>query len=208
MTDKDIVGFLRRSGLATRDETPNIQPLAGGVSSDIWKVTTAAGAVCVKRALPTLKTDKEWHAPVERNANEADWIRTAGMITPGAVPEILAEDQDASMFAMSFMEPAENPVWKEQLRDGVISTKTAADVGDALGHIHAATADNASVAERFATDDVFHELPPKCIEFWSTAMSARKTYWSALKDLYFSTPNVRGTETRPSISHFVSTIYY
>ena len=158
MTNRDIVAFLRRSGLASRDEIPNIAPLTGGVSSDIWKVTTRRGPVCVKRALAKLRTEKEWHAPVERNANEADWIRTASMILPDSVPKILAEDRESGMFAMSFLDPTESPVWKDQLRDGIVSTKTAAAVGDALGRIHAATADTAPLAERFATDDIFHAI--------------------------------------------------
>ncbi|PPR11683.1 MAG: hypothetical protein CFH41_00557 [Alphaproteobacteria bacterium MarineAlpha11_Bin1] len=158
MTNSDIVSFLHRSGLSSGGETLDIEPLTGGVSSDIWKVTTRGGPVCVKRALSKLKTDKEWHAPVERNANEVDWIQTASMILPNSVPKILAEDGGAGMFAMSFMEPAEYPVWKEQLRDGIISTKTAYAVGDTLGLIHAATADTASVARRFATDDIFHAI--------------------------------------------------
>ena len=91
MTDTDIIAFLTRSGLTDPGRTPSMNPLTGGVSSDIWRVETASNAICVKRALPTLKTEKEWHAPVERNANEADWFRKA---VPDAVPELLAEDRE------------------------------------------------------------------------------------------------------------------
>jgi hypothetical protein len=47
-----VLAFLRRAGLARPDETPPAAVLTGGVSSDIWKVELAGGAVCVKRALP------------------------------------------------------------------------------------------------------------------------------------------------------------
>ena len=127
------MGFLRRAGLVGAEETAAMEPLTGGVSSDIWKVDTATGPICVKRALPTLKTEKEWHAPVERNANEADWIRTAARIVPDAVPEILAEDRDAGMFAMTYLSPAQNPVWKAQLRDGTVHTDFAARRGPGAG---------------------------------------------------------------------------
>ena len=158
MTDADILRFLRGAGLIEADATPAMEPLTGGVSSDIWKVDTATDPICVKRALPTLKTEKEWHAPVERNANEADWIRTAAGIVTTVVPEILVEDRDTGMFAMSFLDPAECPVWKTLLRDGTVEPEFAAAVGNALGIIHAATADDPAVADRFATDDIFHAI--------------------------------------------------
>ena len=135
-----------------------MERLAGGVSSDIWKIGTDRDTICVKRALPTLKTKKEWHAPIERNANEADWVRTAAGIVPDAVMDILAEDRDAGMFVMTFLEPSRNPVWKEQLRDGNVDPDDAAAVGNVLGRIHATTAGDPAIAARFATDDIFHAI--------------------------------------------------
>ena len=158
MTDTDIIAFLTRSGLIDHGTTPLMKPLTGGVSSDIWRVETASNAICVKRALPTLKTEKEWHAPVERNANEAEWFRKAAEIVPGAVPELLAEDRDAGMFAMAYLDPETNPLWKKELRDGRVTPEFAASVGATLGKIHAATANDDIIAERFATDEIFHAI--------------------------------------------------
>lgn len=155
MTDESILAFLRRSGLIGSDETPPMAPLTGGVSSDIWKVAAASGTICIKRALAQLRTEKVWHAPVERNAFEADWIRTVSQIVPAAAPQLLAEDKDAGMFAMAYFDPADYPVWKEQLRDGIAEPAVAAEVGTTLGRIHAATAGDADIAQRFATDGIF-----------------------------------------------------
>lgn len=155
MTDPSILAFLRKAGLIGAEETPSMVPLTGGVSSDIWKVETASGPICVKRALAQLKTEKVWHAPVERNAFEADWIRKASRIVPAAAPRLLAEDRDAGMFAMAYFDPAQYPVWKEQLRDGHAEPAVAAAVGETLGRIHAATAGDDDIAQRFATDDIF-----------------------------------------------------
>jgi poly(3-hydroxybutyrate) depolymerase len=63
--------FLARHGLADPDERLHLTPLQGGVSSDIWRVDTSRGSVCVKRALPQLKVAAEWRAPVSRNAFES-----------------------------------------------------------------------------------------------------------------------------------------
>jgi aminoglycoside phosphotransferase (APT) family kinase protein len=133
-------------------------PLAGGVSSDVYRVELPSGAVCVKRALPKLKVAADWRAPVERNHFEVEWMRVAGGIVPAAVPAILGEDRATGCFAMAFLPPDEHPVWKALLLAGAVETATAAAVGDVLGRIHAATADRPGIAARFPTDAIFHAI--------------------------------------------------
>ena len=153
-----VIESLRGLGLIEANETPSLVPLDGGVSSDICRVETLRGTVCVKRALPRLRTKKEWRVPVERNANEADWIRAVGAIAPDVVPHLVGEDRDRRLFVMNYMDPGKYPVWKIQLRDGKISPDFAAMVGAALGTIHAATAENENLAKRFATDGIFEAI--------------------------------------------------
>jgi aminoglycoside phosphotransferase (APT) family kinase protein len=145
-------------GLLRAGEQPTVTPLPGGVSSDIVRVDLADGPVCVKRALPRLKVEADWHAPVERNRYEVEWIRTAARSVPRAVPRVLGEDRDAGMFAMQFLDPAAFPVWKAQLRDGQVSLDTARDVGGLVATIHAHTADSPEIAGRFATDALFFAI--------------------------------------------------
>jgi aminoglycoside phosphotransferase (APT) family kinase protein len=128
------------------------------VSSDIFRVETPVATFCVKRALPKLKVAADWHAPVDRNRHEVEWLRVAGAIVPGAVPRVLAEDRDERAFAMEWLPSDRYPVWKAQLRDGLLDPATASAVGDVLGRIHAATADRPDIAARFATDEVFHAI--------------------------------------------------
>jgi aminoglycoside phosphotransferase (APT) family kinase protein len=59
---------------------------------------------------------------------------------------------------MSYLAPDDYPVWKAQLRDGVIDPATAAAVGRLVGRVHAATAADADVASQFRTDNIFHSL--------------------------------------------------
>jgi 5-methylthioribose kinase len=133
-------------------------PLAGGVSSDIFRVSWPGGDACVKRALPRLKVAADWQAPVERNRFEVEWMRVAASIVPGAVPAVLADDPHTGCFAMRWLAPDRHPAWKSLLRDGTINAASAASVGATLGRIHAATADRADIAARFATDDIFHAI--------------------------------------------------
>jgi aminoglycoside phosphotransferase (APT) family kinase protein len=154
----DFVAGLARMGLLAPGEAPRVTPLAGGVSSDIVRVDLRRGTVCVKRALPKLKVQADWQAPIERNRWEVQWIRTAAAIVPDAVPAVLGEDAEHGMFAMAYLDPADYPVWKAQLRDGVVVPAFAAEVGRRIVQIHAHTAGEARVREAFATDHIFFTI--------------------------------------------------
>jgi 5-methylthioribose kinase len=144
--------------LVSAGQPVRLAPLAGGVSSDIYRAELPGGPVCIKRALPKLRVAADWQAPVERNRYEVEWMRVAGEIAPAAVPRILGEDRAAGCFAMAYLAPDDHPVWKALLRDGEIDTAVAARVGATLGRIHAATADRPDVAARFPTDAIFHAI--------------------------------------------------
>jgi aminoglycoside phosphotransferase (APT) family kinase protein len=153
---ENLLQFLKSAGLAGRDEIPPTFALAGGVSSDIWRVELARGPVCVKRALARLKVAKLWEAPVERNRHEAQWLRVAGDAVPGAAPRVLAEGDGA--FAMEYLDPARHPVWKSLLSEGRADSAFAAKVGAVLARIHAATAGREDLARRFSTDAIFRAI--------------------------------------------------
>jgi Ser/Thr protein kinase RdoA (MazF antagonist) len=152
-------------GLAAAGEEVVATPLAGGVSSGIYRIQLASGTYCVKQALPQLKVAKEWKVPVQRVFHEIDWLRTAAAIVPGHVPRVLGEDEATMSFVMEYLGGDRRP-WKADLLAGVVEPGTARELGDVLGRIHAATADEPAVARRFATDDNFHaiRLEPYLVE--------------------------------------------
>jgi aminoglycoside phosphotransferase (APT) family kinase protein len=155
---REFAAALERMGLLSAGEVPAIAPLTGGVSSDIVRVDLRSGSICIKRALPKLKVAADWQAPVERNRWEVQWMKTTSAIAPDAVPRILGEDRDSGMFAMQFLEERDYPVWKLQLRDGLIHPGFAAEVGRTLALIHAHTAGNRAVARQFDTDHIFFPI--------------------------------------------------
>jgi aminoglycoside phosphotransferase (APT) family kinase protein len=150
--------FLVSQGLASAQEPARWHALAGGVSSDIWRVDLPGRSLCIKRALARLKVSADWQAPVSRNAYEWAWMQFAACHAPGSVPRPLAHDPEAGLFAMSFLAPEDHPVWKEQLMDGDVSTETARAVGHVLGELHAASAGKADLATAFDTTDNFRAL--------------------------------------------------
>ena len=152
-----LAAALRRMGLVAGGGF-TATPLAGGVSSDIYRVDLPTGPVCVKRALPQLKVSAVWNAPVERNRWEVEWMRTAARIVPAFVPRVIADDAQSGSFAMEYLPPVGHPVWKAQLRDGTIDPRFAAEVARRIAAVHAATAGDAQIAGRFATDHIFHSI--------------------------------------------------
>lgn len=153
-----VLSALSRMGLLGPGETPAVAPLTGGVSSLIVRVDTRRGPLCVKQALPELKVAAHWSAPLSRNAAEVAWIREVGQWHPDAVPAILGEDPDSHAFAMQWLPPDAHPVWKAQLRDGVIDPAFAARVATLVASIHARSAARPDLAARFANDRNFLEL--------------------------------------------------
>ncbi len=155
---REILGALCRLGLISKDQTPRMTALAGGVSSDIWRVDLADGPICVKRALPKLKVAAQWQVPVERNIYEHAWIDTVSRFCPQAVPRLIGHDPKSGLLAMAYLDPSEYPVWKAQLREGRADSAFAAQVGVTLSTIHCATAGDGDIRARFASDTIFHAI--------------------------------------------------
>jgi aminoglycoside phosphotransferase (APT) family kinase protein len=158
MESNDIVHALRRLRLVGADDEVRLIPLTGGVSSDIYLVQSDGGRFCVKRALARLKVSAVWEAPLERNAAEAAWIRTVGEWLPNAVPAILGEDNGLGLFAMAYLPPEENPVWKSELLRGVVDIEFAQIVGRQLAQIHARSAADPALSIKFANDKTFEQI--------------------------------------------------
>jgi aminoglycoside phosphotransferase (APT) family kinase protein len=156
--EAQVVQALARLGFLRGEDTPSFTRLTGGVSSDIWRVDLAHGPVCVKRALPKLRVEQDWFAPVERNAYEAAWMRRAAAVAPEAVPQMLGQDETAGVLVMAYLDPAAHRLWKTDLRDGHADPDVARAVGNRLVRIHAATANDPEVAAAFATDRIFHDI--------------------------------------------------
>jgi len=182
-----VLAFLRRSGLAAQDELPAASALAGGVSSDIWRVDLARGPLCVKRALPRLRVAQLWEAPVERNRYERRWLEVANRIVPGLAPRVLASDDAAGCFAMEDLGAL--PLWKAELAAGRADADFARALGERLARVHAATAGDAEIAAEFATDASFHAI--RLEPYLAASARAHPALAAALEALLARTANTR-----------------
>ena len=148
---------LRELGLAGAEPLRG-EPLTGGVSSDIWRIDTARGPVCVKRALAKLRVAADWRAPIERNLYEARWMQVAGEAVPGCAPRVLGQHPALGVLVMDYLPPADYPLWKDLLRRGHAEMATARAVGQVLGLIHAYSAARPELASQFDSDAIFFDI--------------------------------------------------
>jgi Ser/Thr protein kinase RdoA (MazF antagonist) len=154
----DLKAALRGMGLIGKDESCAIRALAGGVSCDVFAVEAGGRTFCVKRALDKLRVAADWRAPPDRSHAEVVWMQFVANMNPRWVPEILGEDRAHHLFAMQYFPLQTYPVWKSLLAAGKADTGFAAQVGEALARIHAATAGREDIARAFANEAQFHAL--------------------------------------------------
>ncbi len=151
----EVAEGLRRMELLAAGDLPRGFLTPGSVSAEIYLIELGWGTVCVKRALPKPHRHGT-QPPGERNRFEARWLRFARAVIGDAVPEVLGEHD--GMFAMDYLDPVRHPTWLALLRDGDISPSTAAEAARLIGRVHASSANNLAVAQRFHTDRLFHQL--------------------------------------------------
>jgi tRNA A-37 threonylcarbamoyl transferase component Bud32 len=153
-----LAALLDDAGMAGR-AVAEVAPMTGGVSSDIVRIRLDDGReFCAKRALAKLNVAADWRVPVERNRYEIAWLRLAGRVVPGAVPEVFAENRAAGAVLLSYLPPSEHTLWKSDLLAGTCDPEVARVLGGVIGCIHRATLADAAVAQAFATDALFDAL--------------------------------------------------
>jgi fructosamine-3-kinase len=148
---------LRELGLAGGEALTG-RPLAGGVSSDIWRIDTGRGPVCAKRALSKLRVAADWRAPIARNLYEARWMQAAQAASPGSTAQVLGQHPALGVLVMSYLEPARYELWKQALREGRAEAATARAVGAMLARIHSWSAARPELAADFPTDAIFFDI--------------------------------------------------
>ncbi len=153
-----LPAMFKAAGIAVNGPL-QVEPLTGGVSSDIVCVTLPDGRrFCAKRALSQLKVAAAWEAPLERNHYEIAWLRRAGSIVSGAAPQVVAEDSEHGIALLEYLPPSAYTLWKSDLLAGKADPDVPVRVADALGRIHAATLDDPSAAAEFPTDHLIDAL--------------------------------------------------
>ena len=128
----DLLASLLADGIV-QSNSASLEPLAGGVSSDIYLVHDGERKFVVKQVLEKLKVEADWFADISRNETERQYIDTVSRISPGSVPEIIAYGH--GYFAMDYL--GEGYVnWKQAMLKGRFEVYWAHQAGSLLGKIH------------------------------------------------------------------------
>lgn len=159
MTLRDrCVSLVSDLGLARPDQVGDVTALTGGVASDIAVVSLPDYRVCVKFALPQLRVEQEWLAPVHRNAAEYAWMSVASTVQPEASVRLFGRSETLHGFAMEYLGGPDIYLWKSELLAGRVRIGEAADVAKVLGEIHAASTREGFDTSPFQNRDDFRAL--------------------------------------------------
>jgi aminoglycoside phosphotransferase (APT) family kinase protein len=152
----EILEALQAAGFV-KEASPIVTALTGGVSCEIWRVEEGGRRFVVKRALPKLRVEADWHADVARNRYEQNYLRYVGGFLPEAVPKILLSGEKWDFFVMEFLD-GDFVDWKKHLLAGEIDPWVAEAAGRTLGQIHGRSWEDGNVARQFDTGRNFHDL--------------------------------------------------
>jgi 5-methylthioribose kinase len=154
----EVAEYLREIGLLPRGSAAEVERLAGGVSSGVFRATWDTTAVVVKQALPQLQVQDEWLSRVERSATEARAATVLQrLLRPGAILAPIYVDEARFLFVMPSA-PKSAETWKALLMRGQLSADTATSVGELLQMLHGRSRGDPELAEEFADRQDFVTL--------------------------------------------------
>lgn len=136
----DVLAYLIGKGWVSKTAAVSIEPLTGGVSSDVWRIRTDEYCWVLKRALAKLKVEAEWHSDVARIEREQEAMLALSDLMPdGSVPRIVHRDPQNYVYVMTCA-PSQARSWKDNLMQGEMRPSAAGAVGGLLRRLHEATA--------------------------------------------------------------------
>jgi len=131
--------------------------LAGGVSNVVLAVSAPDKRLVVKQALPRLRVADEWLAKRERAINEAEALKFASRITPGAVPALLDLDRERCVLTIAAASDSWT-TWKSRLLRGDADPAVASRLGEILAAWHRGSVRDEAVAALFDDREAFEQL--------------------------------------------------
>ncbi|WP_165073560.1 phosphotransferase family protein [Paludisphaera rhizosphaerae] len=159
LTAGDAADYLRSSGRLPAGVAVSVRELSGGVSNLVLRVDAEdRPPFVVKQCRERLRVALEWRARLDRIWVEHATLRVLGeLLPPGAVPELLFEDRDEYLFAMSCA-PDDSETWKTRLLRGDADPAIAAALGGYLATIHSDAPNHPTRDASLADTSLFDEL--------------------------------------------------
>lgn len=163
LTADRVAPVLIERGVVPDDADPEVTPLGGGVSNEVFHVAWADDAVVVKQPLANLAVEDDWPADVGRVHNEAAAARVYRRVVDAyevrdiVVPAVRFEDRDEHLIAIDAA-PLSAGMWKTDLLAGEVDETVGEVVGSFLGAAHEFAATESDVREGFSNYTPFEQL--------------------------------------------------
>lgn len=149
--------YLLERNIASSDSSLLIEPLAGGVSNSVLKISCDKGEFVLKQALPKLKVKSEWLSDVERTNIEKKALKFLERILPGVTPKLIYEDE-ANFLLIMECAPPNSVTWKSLLMTQNCDAVVGKSIGRVLGSLHQNTHDLEEAKIIFGNKQFFHQL--------------------------------------------------
>jgi aminoglycoside phosphotransferase (APT) family kinase protein len=135
-----------------------IRELGGGVSNTVLLVESSGQRFILKQALAKLRVQDDWFSDRGRIFRESAALTWAAPHLPdGAVPDILFEDRENFLFAMTAAPPRAE-TWKSLLLSGEFDAGTAERIARMLAAMVSASWHDAESEGLFGDQTVFDQL--------------------------------------------------
>jgi 5-methylthioribose kinase len=139
-------------------QAKSVVELTGGVSNSVLLVEHDGGSFVLKQSLPQLRVAAEWLCDRSRIHKECAALRQLHSALPtGSVPEVLFEDKDNYLFAMTAAEPG-SETWKAKLLRGECERDSAAAVGRIQAALVRCGIGVPAISALFEDQTIFREL--------------------------------------------------
>ena len=156
VSKETVIASLRKQGLLC-SLAVRIEPLGGGVSSEIYLLDDGVRKLVVKQALPKLRVQDDWMADISRSQVEQRFIHYASVLIPQNILPVVWAEPANCLFAMEFL-AQDFVTWKQQLLSGKFETKIAGAVASLLATIHRSSWNDPVAKKQFETNENFYAL--------------------------------------------------
>lgn len=161
LTLNNAAEHLRAKGILATKESATSTSLGGGVSNRVIQVTTETDCYVLKQPLENLDVEDDWPADIVRVHNEAAATRVyaniCGSVKYGYTPRVV-DKFDSDHVVVFSCAPSDSTTWKRDLLDTTIDRHVVEIVGKILGTVHADTANNKELRNKFDDKAPFKQL--------------------------------------------------
>lgn len=159
LSAENTLDYLRDRGDVADLDSARVELLGWGVSNVVLRVFRTPGHdFIIKQSRTQLRTKAAWFSRLDRIFREIGMLQLLEPLLPaGVIPKVMFEDRDNFLFGMEAF-PERHIVWKEALLNGIVDGSVADRLGEYLSTIHARTAFDPDLQQKWSDLEVFDQL--------------------------------------------------